>query len=207
MRVAGPIRLLVVDDHLVVREGARLLVQRDPTITIAGYAPTAREALALAKRIRPEVVLLDLRLPDMLAPEAVRSLRAVAPTSKVLLFTAHAQHAGIEAALAAGAHGCLLKDAGQTDLLHAIKCVARGQRVVDPRIDAERTVGGVVGDLTPREYEVLRRVALGETNPEIADALTLSRNTVKSYLQSAMQKLGARNRVDAIVRAGERGLL
>jgi two-component system nitrate/nitrite response regulator NarL len=209
----GAVRVLVVDDHLVVREGAALLVRHDPTIEIAGYARTAAEAVEQAVQTSPDVILLDLRLPDMLAPEATQALKRVLPDAKVLIFTAYADHAALEAALDAGADGCLLKDASKTDLLEGIKRVARGERYVDPRI-ADDGHGPPPGaprqpgpPLTAREYEVLRRVALGETNPEIAEILGLSRNTVKSYLQTAMQKLGARNRVDAIVRANEYGLL
>lgn len=206
------VRVLVVDDHLVVREGAALLVRHDPTIEIAGYARTASEAIEQAQQTIPDVILLDLRLPDMLAPEATRALKQAVPGAKVLIFTAYADHAALDAALDAGADGCLLKDASKTDLLEGIKRVARGERFVDPRIadDGAAAPGGARlpgPPLTAREYEVLRRVALGETNPEIAAVLGLSRNTVKSYLQTAMQKLGARNRVDAIVRANEYGLL
>jgi two-component system nitrate/nitrite response regulator NarL len=201
------VRILVVDDHLVVREGTTLLVRHDPALTVVGYARTAAEALVEARRTQPDLVLLDLRLPDQLAPEATTALKAAVPGVRVLLFTAYADHAALQAALAAGADGCLLKDTSRTDLVEAIKRVAAGERYVDPRITREGDEPLPGPPLTPREYEVLRRVALGESNPEIAAALTLSRNTVKSYLQSAMQKLGARNRVDAIMRANEYGLL
>ncbi|MGH8910458.1 MAG: response regulator [Egibacteraceae bacterium] len=204
---ARAVRVLVVDDHLVVREGTALLVRHDPTIEIAGGASTAAEAVEQARQLAPDVILLDLRLPDMLAPEATRALKRVAPSARVLIFTAYAEHAALEAALDAGADGCLLKDASQADLLESVKRVARGERYVDPRIGGPGTARLPGPSLTAREYEVLRRVALGETNPEIAEALGLSRNTVKSYLQAVMQKLGARNRIDAILRASEHGLL
>lgn len=211
MLTPDPVRILLVDDHLVVREGTALLVRHDPSLTIVGFAQTGAEALAEAARLLPDLVLLDLRLPDALAPEVTLALKAAVPGVRVLLFTAYAEHAALDAALAAGADGCLLKDTSRTDLVDAIKRVAAGERHLDPRIG--RDVGTATGDrtpwppLTPREYDVLRRVALGETNPEIAAALALSRNTVKSYFTSAMQKLGARNRVEAILRANEHGLL
>lgn len=202
MLTAGPVRILLVDDHPVVREGTALLVRHDPSLAIVGYAQTGAEALAEATRLRPDLVLLDLRLPDQLAPEVTVALKAAVPGVRVLLFTAHAEHAALAAALDAGADGCLLKDTSRTDLVDTIKRVAAGERHLDPRISRDPWPA-----LTPREYDVLRHVALGETNPEIAAALALSRNTVKSYFTSAMQKLGARNRVEAILRASEHGLL
>jgi two-component system nitrate/nitrite response regulator NarL len=204
----GTIRILVVDDHLVVREGVALLVRHDRALEVVGHARTAAAALVEAARLRPDLILLDLRLPDRLAPESTVALKATVPGVKVLLFTAHADHAALEAALDAGADGCLLKDTTRTDLVAGIKRVAAGERYVDPRVQREQgTTPAPWPPLSPREYAVLRRVALGESNPEIATALALSRNTVKSYLTSAMQKLGARNRVDAIMRANEYGLL
>lgn len=197
------LRVLIVDDHPVVREGAALLLRAEPGIAIVGYAPSARDALAAVSATRPDVVLLDLRLPDMLAPEATRAIKARRPEAKVLLFTAHPDHAAIEAALAAGADGCLLKDVDRVTLAAALRDVAEGNPVVDDRL---RDDGADLG-LTAREYDVLRRAAMGETNPEIGAALGLARSTVKSYLQAAMHKLGARNRVEAIVRASEQGLL
>lgn len=208
--IPGRLEILLVDDHLVVREGVALLLRHDPTLVIVGEARTGAEAVEQARRLRPGLVLLDLRLPDMLAPEATRALKAAVPDVRILLFTAHADHAALQAALDAGADGCLLKDASRTDLIATIKRVAAGERHVDPRTRAngqDAITDRLPSPLTRREYEVLRRLALGETNPEIAAALAISRNTVKSYLQSAMQKLGARNRVEAIIRAHEHGLL
>ena len=209
--------ILVVDDHPVVREGTSRLVDNDAGMELIGYARTGGEAIEATRRLRPDLVLLDLCLPDMLAPEVTRALRSAHPPVRVLVFTAYADHAALRAALEAGAHGCLLKDATRTDLLRSIRRVAAGEQVIDPRIadDGTPATGRPPGPadqtagiaLTAREYDVLRRVALGETNPEIATALDLTRNTVKSYLQSAFGKLDARNRVEAIIRAREAGLL
>jgi two-component system, NarL family, nitrate/nitrite response regulator NarL len=206
--------ILVVDDHPVVREGTSMLVENDAGMALLGYARNGAEAIEATARLQPDLVLLDLCLPDMLAPEVTRGLLAAHPRVRVLLFTAYADHAALQAALEAGAHGCLLKDATRTDLLRSIRRVAGGEQVIDPRITDDhapdtpsRSAAGSRIALTAREYDVLRRVALGETNPEIAEALHLTRNTVKSYLQSAFGKLDARNRVDAIVRARDAGLL
>lgn len=205
------IRVLVVDDHPVVTDGVRLLLRADQTITIVGDARTGRDAVEAATVLRPDVVLLDLRLPDMLATEVIRRLRGRAPDARVVLFTAHGDHAALRAAIEAGVSGCLLKDASTTDLAAAIHRVACGLTVMDPRLapatPARLREALYRAGLTRREYDVLRLVAAGQTNPEIGDELGLARNTVKTYLQSAMGKLGARNRVEAIAKASEARLL
>jgi DNA-binding NarL/FixJ family response regulator len=205
------IRVLVVDDHPVVTYGVTLLLRAEEGITLVGSARTGREALAVITELTPDVVLLDLRLPDMLATEVIGKIRGVAPDTKVILFTAYADHAALPAALDAGVAGCLLKDVATTDLATAIHRAHTGLSVMDPRIDAGsagrmREALYRIG-LTRREYEVLRLVAAGHTNPEIAEQMGLARNTVKTYLQSAMAKLGARNRVEAIAKASEARLL
>lgn len=211
MSAASPVRVLVVDDHPVVVQGVSMLVRDIPDIEVVGDARSGAEALVAVRELKPHVILLDLRLPDMLGCESTRLLRAAAPGVKILIFTAHAEHPALQLALDAGANGALLKDVADADLADAILRTARGEHVLDSRFEQDpaawRAPANNSVDLTKREYEILRRVAMGETNPEIADALSLSRNTVKTYLQSALHKLGARNRVDAIVKAGEAGLL
>lgn len=197
---------MVVDDHPVVRDGVALLLSGDRSFRVVAGADTGRAAISTVADVDPDVVLLDLRLPDVLAPDVVRGLRTRSPRTKVVIFTAHGERHAVRAALDAGAHGCLLKDAGTTDLVSALRRVLRGERVVDPRVDTAAPSAGRP-ELTRREYEVLRLAALGHTNPEIAAATGLARNTVKTYLQSTLQKLGARNRVEAISVAGEAGLL
>ncbi|HWD01043.1 MAG TPA: response regulator transcription factor [Amycolatopsis sp.] len=205
------IKVLVVDDHPVVTQGVSLLLRAQPNVVVVGSARTGNEAIKAAAELAPDVVLLDLRLPDMLATEVIRKFRVVRPTARVLLFTAYADHAALPAALEEGVVGCLLKDASTTDLASAIQQAYRGQTVMDPRLDAsasDRLQEALVRvGLTRREYQVLRLVATGHTNPEVADELGLTRNTVKTYLQSAMGKLGARNRVEAIAKASEARLL
>jgi DNA-binding NarL/FixJ family response regulator len=209
--VSNPIRVLVVDDHPVVTHGVTLLLKAVPDIALVGSASTGRDALDLAAKVRADVILLDLRLPDMLATEVIRRLRAIRPKIRVLLFTAYADHAALPAALEEGVGGCLLKDVSTGDLASAIRQVHGGHTVMDGRLDGGS--GGRLREalfrsgLTRREYEVLRYVAAGQTNPEIAEELGLTRNTVKTYLQSAMNKLGARNRVEAIAKASEAQLL
>jgi two-component system, NarL family, nitrate/nitrite response regulator NarL len=205
------VRVLVVDDHPVVLDGVTLALAPTPWITVAGYARSGREAITEVARLRPEVVLLDFRLPDMLAPEAIRSLRAHAPGVKIVIFTAYPDHAALPVALAAGAHAVVIKDAERADLVDVIRRVLAGERVVSTDLDADENLLLVSrlkqSRLTRREYEILRRVAMGETNPEIADAVGLTCNTVKTYVQRTLEKLGARNRVEALARANECGIL
>jgi two-component system, NarL family, nitrate/nitrite response regulator NarL len=205
------IRVLVVDDHPVILDGVSLAIGSTSWLTVAGYARTGREAITAVERLQPDVVLLDLRLPDMLAPEVVRSIRSRRPGIKMVIFTAYPDHAALEAALDAGAHAVVVKDAERADLVDIIRRVVAGERVVCTDLEQDHNV--LLAQklkecgLTRREYEILRRVAMGETNPEIATALGLTRNTVKTYLQRALEKLGARNRIEALARASESGIL
>ena len=204
------VRVLIVDDHPVVREGVALILSAQTIMSIIGCASSAKEAVHAARDTQPDIVLLDLRLPDGLGLDVIDELRAVAPRAKIVLFTAHAEHAGVRAAVEKSLDGCLLKDATGADLADTLLRVAAGEKVFDPRI--AQTVTGQVRErlwqfgLTLREYETVRLVAVGKTNAEIALALGLAPNTVKSYLQRAMDKLGARNRVEVINRAHDAGL-
>lgn len=205
------LRLLVVDDHPVVCDGVTLLLSREESVEVVGSAERGRDALLAAAELRPDVVLLDLRLPDADPPRLVAQLLSATPRCRVLLFTAHADTAAVEACLEAGAAGCLLKDVGTQELIGALHAVAGGSRVLDPRLGRRPDLGLRERldalSMTRREFEVVRLVATGMSNPEIAVELGLARNTVKTYLQSALQKLGARNRVEIIGKAHEARLL
>jgi DNA-binding NarL/FixJ family response regulator len=202
------LRVLVVDDHPIVLDGVALALQRTSFLTLAGYARTGHEAIDSVHQVRPDVVLLDLRLPDMLAPEAIRDLLAQDSALKIIIFTAYPEHVALTAALTAGAHGVVIKDAERADLVDVIRRVAAGERVVSTDDDGPLLARRLrEHGLTRREYEILRHVAMGETNPEIAGALGLTRNTVKTYLQRTMEKLGAHNRVEALARANQLGIL
>ena len=206
---ADLVRVLVVDDHPIVLDGVTMVLESTSWLKVAGYAKSGREAITAAEQLRPDVILLDLRLPDMLAPEVVRSVRARVPGTRFVVFTAYPDHAAIEAALAAGVQAIAVKDANRADLVAIIAQVVRGEQV----LCLDRDEGALLNrrlkecGLTRREYDILRRVAMGETNPEIAAALGLTRNTVKTYLQRTLEKLGARNRIEALTRASELGIL
>jgi DNA-binding NarL/FixJ family response regulator len=198
---AGVVRVLVVDDHPVVRDGVVTALGRYSDIDVVGHAAGAAEAERACAAERPDVVLLDLRLPDALAADVVPRLHAVSPASRVLLFTAFPEHSAVAPSLAAGAVGLLVKDASATVLGDAIREVARtgGYRGRVPEPEQ--------APLTPREYDVLRLVATGHTNGEVGRDLSLSPNTVKTYLHNVMRKLDARNRAQVITNARARGLL
>jgi DNA-binding NarL/FixJ family response regulator len=208
---AKTVRVLVADDHPIVFDGVTLVLQRTSWLQVAGHARTGAETITAAQRFRPDVVLLDLRLPDMLAPEVIGALLADEPTVKIVIFTAYPDHAALGPALAAGAHGAVVKDTERADLVDIIRRVVAGERVDNTGTGADNLLllGRKLREhgLTRREYEILRHVAMGQTNPEIADALGLTRNTVKTYLQRALEKLGARNRVEALARANQLGIL
>ena len=195
------VRVAVVDDHPVVRDGVVTQLARYPGITVVGHAADAAEAIRLCATERPDVVLLDVRLPDAMAVDVVPRVHAVSPGSRVLLFTAFPEHAAVGPSLAAGAAGLLVKDASGTALRDALYEVARTGRYRTPM-----TGPGAV-PITAREYDVLRRVASGHTNAEIGDQLGLSLNTVKAYLHNVMHKLAARNRAQVITQARANGLL
>ncbi|MEV6639368.1 response regulator transcription factor [Amycolatopsis sp. NPDC051371] len=203
-------QILVVDDHPVVRDGVKLLLRPDTGLVVTASPESGRAAIERSRELRPDIVLLDLRLADMSAAEVITRIRLVSTTTRIVVFTAHIDYPAMKRALDAGACGGLLKDIGGSGLSAALRRILRGERVVDPRIvsDEARCSNALscLG-LTRREHEVLRRAAEGKTNPEIAESTGLTRNTVKTYLQCALHKLGARNRVEAITKAARLGLL
>lgn len=196
------IRVLVVDDHPVVREGVSAQLLSCDDIVVIGLASTGSAAVRECTETHPDVVLLDLRLPDRPADEVVRQILTGSPASRIVLFTAFPEHAGVALALKAGASGLLVKDITRADLCSAIHEVSTTGTLA-PGAD-EFPIKTVV---TAREYEILRLVAAGYTNTEIASELYLSVNTVKGYLKNLMQKLSARNRTQLIMHARTRGLL
>ena len=194
-------RIVIVDDHPVVHDGVAAQLQRYADMVVVGRAATGVAAVTVCAAEGPDVVLLDLRLPDCLAADVVPELHRVSPSSRILLFTAFPEHAAVAPTLAAGACGILVKHAGSTAIRDAIRSVARtGTLQTEPF--ALHTA-----PVTAREYDVLRLVAAGHTNAEIGTELNLSVNTVKSYLRTVMHKLAARNRTQLIANARGRGLL
>lgn len=199
------IRVFVADDHPVVLQGMAILLGESEDLHLVGSASTSVETVRQVGEARPDVVLLDVRLDDTATATLVQRLVEVAPSSAILLFTADVRHFAVPAAILAGAVGAVSKDVAPEVLRRTIRQAAAGERIDSAA--SRTTEHGVIPSLTPRELEVLRHVALGETNAEIADRLGLSPTTVKTYWQATMQKLGARNRTEAVGRAHGSGLL
>jgi len=212
------IRILLADDQEIIRTGLRMILDAQSDMEVVGEAGNGREAVALAHRLRPDVCLLDIRMPDVDGIEATRQLAGpeVDDPLAVVVITTFDLDEYVHGALKAGARGFLLKDAGPDLLVQAIQAAARGDALIAPSVTARlltrfskprtgRRPPEPVEPLTVREEEVLATVARGRTNAEIADELYISLSTVKTHLASLMNKLGARNRVEIAMWAYETG--
>ncbi len=193
-------RVLIVDDHPIVREGLVAALHGKGDIEVVGGFGSAEEAIAAAPRLKPDVVILDLELPGLSGIDAIAQFPA-----PVLMLTAYGTDDEIERALAAGAKGYLLKGAPLADLERAIDAVSRGESFLDSRVTAQLLSRGGRARLTPREREVLR--LLGTSNKEIAAALGISERTVKFHVTSIFNKLGAETRAQAVAIAAEQRLM
>lgn len=206
MTAPNPIRILLVDDHEVVRVGLKKVLEADPQMVVAGEAATAGEAVTRAQADRPDVVLMDIRLPDGDGIQACRDILATCPGVRVLFLTSFADDETVLAAVLAGAHGFCVKRMDVESLVQSIKRVAAGESVMDT-IATQRMLNWVRGGgappaeqqaLSPQEQRIVALVAEGKTNKEIAQELNLSPNTVKNYLSNAFQKLQITRRAQAI---------
>ena len=206
----GPVRLLVVDDHPVVRDGLRGIFAGDREFEVVGEAGNGAEAVDAAKALRPDVVLMDLRMPEMGGVEAIRRLRASVPSVHVLVLTTYETDDDVLPVIEAGATGYLLKDAPRDDLVRAVRAASRGESVLSPSV-AGRVLARVREPardaLSQRELEVLRLIANGVPTREVAAALFVSEATVKTHLLHVYDKLGVRDRAAAVGEAYRRRLL
>jgi DNA-binding NarL/FixJ family response regulator len=214
----GPVRVLIVDDHAVVREGLRHVLTAAEGFSVVGEAANATEALGLAETVRPDVVLLDLTMPGMSGLEAAAELRRRASGVRILVLSMHEQDEYVLEAVRGGANGYILKDAGPAELRAAIRAVGAGGEYFSPAV-ARRLTAAVRGEvatesprdrlqrLTPREREVLALVATGNTNRAIAARLGISPRTVESHRESLMKKLALRTVADLTRFALQAGLL
>ncbi len=204
------IRLLIVDDHEVVRAGLQGMLASQPDFEVAGEAADGIEAVEMVERVRPEVILMDLRMPRMNGVEAIRRIRARWPEVHILVLTTYDTDADILPAIEAGATGYLLKDIPRDELFRAVRAASRGESVLAPPV-AARLMGRMRApaeeSLSEREIEVLTLVARGASNREIAHALHISEATVKSHLIHIFGKLGVSDRTAAVTTGLERGII
>jgi DNA-binding NarL/FixJ family response regulator len=208
--VSAPIRVLVVDDHPVVRSGLVGMLDAEPDVEIVGEAGDGEEALVRVAALRPDVVLMDLRMPRLDGAGATARIVAEHPASRVLVLTTYDTDADIVRAVEAGATGYLLKDTPRVQLLEAVRSAARGETVLAPSVAGRllsRMRAPQTETLTPREVQVLAGVAQGLTNAEIGRQLIIGEATVKTHLLRAFAKLGVDDRTRAVTVAMERGLL
>lgn len=206
------IRVLVVDDHPIVREGLVSVLADEGDFEVVGSAGSAEEALDLVGQFRPDVVLLDLELPEMDGVQAILTFAEASPSTRILVFTAYDTDERVFGAIRAGARGYLLKGATAAEIGQAVRAVHSGESYLEPRV-AAKLVAEVnaprrfAGLLTERERAVLRLVAAGLSNKQIARSLSISERTVKFHVTSILGKLGADNRAQAVAVAVQRGLL
>ena len=204
---SAPIRIMIADDHPVVREGFAAMIETEPGMTVVGQARTGEESLELFRRVRPDVTLMDLRMPGMGGIEAIRAIRREFPDSRVIVLTTYDGDEDIYRALEAGAQAYLLKDMICDELLAAIRAVHAGQRRI-PAAVGTRLADRVTGmHLSEREQRVLELVATGKSNKEVAAALEITEATVKGHMTSILGKLGVTDRTQAVITALRRGLV
>ena len=214
------IAIVLADDQELVRSGFRMILDARPDLEVVGEAGDGAQAVALVERLRPDVVLMDVRMPDVDGLEATRRIVAAGSPARIIVLTTYDADEYVFAALRAGASGFMLKDVRPTDLVEAVRVVARGDALLAPSVTRrllDRFADALPGpdaapspdlaELTERELEVLRLVALALSNAEIAARLVLTEATVKTHVSSILRKLGLRDRVQAVVLAYDVGLV
>jgi len=206
-RDQAPIGILTVDDHELVRKGIRLLISTESEMQIVAEASTGREAVQEFRKHRPDITLMDLQIPDMCGVEATMAIRGEFPNARVIVLTTYAGDVQVLRALKAGARGYLLKSEISTELLETIRAVHAGQKRISAEVSAELAKHAGEEELSQRELDVLRLIAAGNANKEIAARLSLSEETVKRHVTSILAKLTANDRTHAVTIALKRGII
>jgi two-component system, NarL family, response regulator NreC len=207
------IRILLADDHALVRQGFRMILEAQPDMEIVGQAGNGREAVELAEKLKPDVVVMDVAMPELNGTEATRRLSASLPRTRILALSMHKDSVYVREILRAGARGYLLKDSGDTDLVAAVRAVAKGEGYISPAVsdavlsDYRKHVTDPLDLLTGREREVLQSIAEGKTNKEIATALNLSVYTVEAHRGRIMEKLNLHSTGELVRFALRNGLI
>jgi DNA-binding NarL/FixJ family response regulator len=208
------IRILVADDHPVVRDGLVAILGTQPDFDVVGEASNGGEAVRLARELEPDVMLLDMEMPELDGLEALRRIRASRPDAKVIIFTVFDTDERIVGAVQAGAQGYLLKGVPREEIFNAIRVVSAGGSLLQPVVASKLLrhlsgdrAGDALDPMTDREMEVLRLMAQGRANKDIATALDISERTVKFHVSSILSKLGATNRTEAVALAAQHGIV
>jgi DNA-binding NarL/FixJ family response regulator len=201
------IRILVADDHLVVREGVEALVRRQPDLQIVAQATNGREAIEQFRAHRPDVTLMDLQMPEMKGLDALIALRSEFPEARIIILTTYAGDIQVQRAIKSGASAYLLKNALHKELLDTIRAVHAGKKYVSPEASYELAEHAGDDNLTPAEVRVLRLIAQGNANKEIAAQLSVSEDTVKGQVRNILAKLGAKDRAHAAIIGVKRGII
>jgi two-component system, NarL family, response regulator len=203
----APIRVLAVDDHPVVRQGVAGLVQVQPDMTMVAEAANGREAIQQFRKHRPDVTLMDLQMPEMNGLDTLIAIRAEFPEAKIIMLTTYEGDVHILRALKAGAQGYLLKSTLHSDLLRTIRAVHAGKKSLSPEVSFQVAEHASDDALTPAEIAVLRLIAAGNANKEIADQLGVTEDTVKGRVKSILSKLDANDRTHAAIIGLKRGII
>ncbi|MBV8442174.1 MAG: response regulator transcription factor [Hyphomicrobiales bacterium] len=206
-REAARIRILTVDDHPLVRRGIAGLVTGESDMTLIAEAANGREAIQQFRAHRPDVTLMDLQMPEMSGLDAIIAIRGEFPDARIIVLTTYAGDVQALRALKAGARGYLLKSTLHTDLLDTIRAVHAGKKSLSPEVSSQLAEHAADDALTPAEIRVLRLLAEGNANKEIAALLSLSEETVKGHVRNILSKLGAKDRTHAVVIGLERGII
>ena len=201
------IRILAVDDHALVREGIAVLVETQPDMTLVGEASTGREAIQQFRTHRPDITLMDLQMPEMNGVDAIVAIRGEFPDAKMIVLTTYQGDVQILRALKAGAQGYLLKNTLHKELIGTIRAVQAGKKALSPEASYEIAEHATDDALTPAEINVLRLIAAGNANKQIADQLSITEETVKSRVKNILSKLGANDRTHAAMIGIKRGII
>ena len=204
---AKTIRILTADDHGLLRQGIGALLDAEPDMELVAEASSGREAIEQFRRHRPDITLMDLQMPDMSGIEAILAIRGEFPEARIIVLTTYAGDVQVVRALKAGARGYLLKGSGHKELPDVIRAVYAGQKRVPPEVAAELALHTAEDQLTARELDILKLIAKGNANKEIAAQLSISEDTVKSHVGHILEKLGANDRTHAVTIGLKRGII